>query len=134
MPYNPYLSRPPFPYVLDTESEYYKAFIAAGFHSLDVHRIPSCMEYAVHPAQLETHVYIQFLCVCGTKEIGFIPLASLEASKCINGNRIDMAKYLERIGQLSEVHLKKDGYTEEQICDIRKPFEELYNEIIRLHP
>lgn len=76
-----------------------------------------------------------FTCVCGriervsfhTDKPGFPPSKWME----LKGDNllVDVAKVIEDIGANSVKHLRNDGYTEEQIKQIRKPYDVVIPEV-----
>ncbi len=67
---------------------------------------------------------VTFVCVCGTVE----RLSWLNDAVEHNA---DVAQKIEAVGAVSEEHLREDGYTEEQIKEIRKPYEAEEVEVMR---
>lgn len=63
---------------------------------------------------------ITFTCVCGKKEV-----ALWQADQVSEFIPMDICEILEYGGAVSVKHLEEDGYTPEQIAEIRKPYENL---------
>lgn len=102
---------------VDTTSPAYKAFTAGGF-TFKVVVLTQREDLRGMPTQYT----ITFQCVCGSVE-DFCALYEVGHSpKYIRNGRIDAAQWLEDIGALSPAHLRRDGYTEEQIERIRAHF------------
>ena len=97
-----FLSR--IPGSVDRSSESYQRITAAGFTIEDGLPIGESIAYF-------------FRCVCGKEEMGII-------SKEEN-IPYDIAGAIERAGGVSETHLRKDGYSEEDIKRIRAPYKGL---------
>lgn len=62
---------------------------------------------------------VDWLCFCGRQE-GF-DFGRREYPT--EGNKIDVAKIIEDLGAISEDHLRKDGFTEEEIIHIRRAYD-----------
>jgi len=108
---------------IDRESPYYKAATEAGFKFDEIlvakrTQIVGCATYA--------YVQGMFTCVCGNIEsYGMSIDFDFPQYYEIRGDKIDIARLLERHGSFSESHLIMDGYNKEDIARIRAPFEAL---------
>jgi len=104
--------------IIDTDSPAYIRMRTAGFEF----GLPSAN--LIDDGRLAV-VYFPFKCVCGTQESFQKTFSTTEISNmCSIGVLFpfDIAKALEDFGSVSEEHLREDGYTEEQIRDIRKAY------------
>ena len=108
-------------FTLDRTSAAYRRITKAGFTINDL-TITEGKDYNTHVISTD------FTCVCGKKEyLQFIyhPWEDWVNSKIvtIENNLVDIAALLENIGAVSVKHLQDDGYTEEQIKQIRAAYE-----------
>lgn len=100
---------------VDRKSEAYNKITKAGFHIHDI----LCEEIQGYfGAYVLT---IPFNCVCGKKEVLILSACDWE----FHNNTIDIAYILEKKGAIAEEHLRSDGYTEDEICKIREPYNNL---------
>lgn len=99
-------------YEIDKESPAYKRVSTGSFKIFE--RIIS--EYS----KLAKCDLLRFdwLCVCGRQESIDIPENGF-LEKYKNGLKIDVAQYMEDLGQTSIEHLQKDEFTEQEIKQIR---------------
>jgi hypothetical protein len=118
-------------FVIDTTSLAYKRFTEAGF-SIDEMSV-------LDSGNGEIKLRGKFTCVCGKVEyfqIIFNFNVYMDISSSTNlpisfvrtytkDYEVDIARLLEVNGAVSVEHLRKDGYTEEQIKEIRKPYERI---------
>lgn len=93
---------------------------AAGF-KITKFEAWKCLHLSGRPIRLD----IEMLCVCGRR--GSLPVmfdtrSELEADKYYGVNGYNAAQMFEDIGEFSEDHLREDGYNEDQIRQIRKPY------------
>lgn len=72
----------------------------------------------------------RFTCTCGTKEMLRYEFRDAMHRGFLDGNLIDIAAMIERLGAVSRDHLRADGYTEEQIDKIRAAYNDPPRELI----
>lgn len=108
---------------IDRESEIYKKAVAAGFSFGPIYASIVDDSFKCGDNR-EIHLSAEFTCVCGKKEYLHTILWPVYGNfhYAMNLRRLDIAKMLESAGAFSEDHLRKDGYSEQAILEIRKHF------------
>lgn len=103
---------PKYEIAVDRNSPAYKRITGAGFYikDIEVNYVPERYMYLVCE---------RFVCVCGKEEmfVDYMDELELQARKVK-----DVAQIIEDTGQISVEHLREDGYSEEQISEIRKAY------------
>ena len=95
-------------------SEAYKRVSSAGFHINRAEVIRN--KWQKRSFLMRSYsVFVYFTCVCGTEEILYISNYEFYGEKI----PFDAADHIEKTGALDPEHLRQDGYTEEQIKQIR---------------
>lgn len=130
-------------WAIDRDSPCYNAFMLAGF-SLQTYifQPKPCFQRIAPQATGEfckaawhviadyRHTLLRFTmqCVCGTVEVGEMFSDKKTDSEFFNEETglVDVAAWIESCGALSPKHLRRDGYSEEDIVRIRKPFTDMY--------
>lgn len=106
---------PDFDMQVDTETHAYKRLMAVGF-------IIDNFEYGYNKLDY-FFVRCDFTCICKRDE-HFLDRTTdiLTWQRYIKGNKFDVARRIEELGAISVDHLRKDGYSEEEIARIRAPY------------
>lgn len=112
---------------LNRSSDAYRRVTAAGFEPKE-----PIIEYRVDLSGAPIQILLQLKCICGREEELALLFddqgefrEDLQYTKYLSENFYDWAQHIEDLGAISVEHLREDGYTEEEIKNIRRPYEGL---------
>lgn len=97
------------------------AFHEAGFKVLEEPRLESTYDY--HSNSHVRLAKMTFQCVCGRVEFVCQVVPEFQPLSTVPLLTMPFTLLYDR-GAFSAAHLREDGYTEAEIADIRRPFEE----------
>ena len=101
----------PFSHTVNRTSNAYHRMTQAGFIIDEIMQIAGTRR-----------ISCRFTCVCGRIEEVMVEADATFMELYSYGDRVDIAQLLENCGAVSVEHLRQDGYTEDQIKEIRKSY------------